>query len=70
MLIMAVDLKFQKEINHECVEMFNLKDKDCQKRFKQYTTETESFSNCFISKDTFEKQFIKWQKIFTNSLYA
>ena len=46
----------------EKVEMFNLKNKDCQKQFKQYTSNTNFLSRVFEEGDDIESMTEKFLK--------
>ena len=50
--------------------MFSLREKNGQKAFKEFTTNTNKFSKCFLSEENFENQFKKLQKVFQKSLHA
>ena len=50
--------------------MFSLRENNGKIAFKEFTTNTNMFSKCFLSEDNFENQFKKWQKVFQKSLHA
>ena len=47
MLKLEVNLKFHNETKHERVEMFNLRNEINQQDFKEKTSNTTRFSDCF-----------------------
>ena len=52
------------------MEMFDLKDKDSQKTFKDYTSNTDMFTKCFLTDEDINNQFKKWQKRLQKSFHA
>ena len=42
-------------------ESYNYKDTECQKYFKEITSNTHRLSSCFLSDEPFEKQMKKWE---------
>ena len=50
--------------------MFNLTNKDCQIKFWNYTTNTNTFSNFFETKEGIETQFNRWKRKFVKALHA
>ena len=44
-------------------EIFNFKDKDSQAYFKEITSKTEEFSNCFDNNKPLEEQIYDWRKV-------
>ena len=47
----------------ERIELFNFKNKKAQEKFKNLTTNTKDFTQCFDSNEPIEKQFENWMKI-------
>ena len=70
MLLLEVNLSYHIKKEHERVEMFNLRNKICQQQFKEYTSKSNILTKCFLSDETIDKQFERWQKQFRKSLYA
>ena len=70
MLILKIDLAFHKENKHERIEMFNLRNKECQIDFKQKTSNTDMFSKCFIGEETIDVQFKRWKRRLQKALYS
>ena len=70
MLKMEISLTFHMDKKHEQNEIFNLRNKLCQKQFKEFTNNTDRFTKCFSTNETFEVQFRRWQRQFKKSLHA
>ena len=70
MLTMEIDLTFHTEKQHERIEMFNLRNKNCQQIFKEYTSKSDILSTCFKTQESVETQFEKWQKKFNKCMHA
>ena len=58
---MDLDLKIE-SIKPERIELYNFKDKEGQNLFKQISSETSLFSNCFKNNKPLVVQFLNWQK--------
>ena len=58
---MDLDLKIE-SIKPERIEMYNFKDKEGQNLFKQISSETSLFSNCFKNNKPLVEQILNWQK--------
>ena len=56
---LELKLKFSKE-KPTRKEIFNFKNKDCQKKFHEKTTETNDLSSIFVEEGEVDKQFKKW----------
>ena len=57
---LQINLKF--EVHKPLrIEVFNFKNLECQKYFKELTTNTEKLSSCFKSDEPFQKQVKKWE---------
>ena len=59
---MDLDLKIETE-KPERIELYNFKNKEGQQKFKQITSETSDFSDCFKSNEPLLVQIENWQKI-------
>ena len=70
MMKCEINLSFHIEKNHNKVEMFNLTNKDCQIKFRNYTTNTNTFSKCFETKEGIETQFNRWKRKLVKALHA
>ena len=70
MLSLEVDLTFHMDKKHDRIEMFNLRNIHCQKIFKEYTSQNTTLSNCFITNESVDTQFLKWQRKFQKTLHA
>ena len=70
MLSLEVDLRFHNEKDHDRVQMFNTRNKLCQQEFKEFTSKNNCLSKCFITDETLETQFKKWQKNFQKALHS
>ena len=70
MLTMEIDLTYHTEKEHERIEMFNLRNKNCQQIFKEYTSKSDILSTCFKTQESVETQFKKWQKKFNKCMHT
>ena len=70
MLKMEVNLTFHMDNRHERRELFNLRNKLCQKQFQEFTTNTDRFTKCFTTDEPFEVQFSRWKRQFQKALHA
>ena len=71
LLKMEVDLVFHNETKHRRVEVFNLKNKECQTKFQQLGSKDQRFSKCFNSdEESIHIQFKRWKCIFNKAIYA
>ena len=70
MLKMEISLTFHMDQKHERNEIFNLRNKICQKHFKEYTNTTDRFLKCFSTNESFKVQFNRWQRQFNKALHA
>ena len=70
MLKLEIDLKFHNDIKHERIEMFNLRNKTCQADFRVKTTNTDKFSNCFLSEESINTQFDRWHRKLFKALHT
>ena len=59
---MDLDLKIESE-KPVRTEMFNFKNSEGQAKFKQLTSETSEFTNCFKSNESLLDQVENWQKV-------
>ena len=59
---MDLDIKVETE-KPERIEIYNFKDKDCQRKFRELTSETDLFSKCFEDDTSLIEQVEKWQGI-------
>ena len=69
-LDMEVDLVFHKDKEHGRENAFNVRNKTCQEKFFEYTSNTNMFTNCFTSDKPFDHKFKTWQAKFRKSLFA
>ena len=53
----------------ERIELFNLRNEDCQKSFTEETDENNMLVDCFENKMPFEVQCQNWLKTFNTILY-
>ena len=59
-----MDVKIEVETEKpERTEVFNFKDKDAQQTFKEVTTETQEFTNCFNTNLPLMKQIENWRNV-------
>ena len=70
MLSMELNLSFHTEKEHERFELFNLRNKVCQQKFKEFTSRTNTLSKCFESDEEVNIQFQRWQNRFNKALHA
>ena len=69
MLTLEMNLTFHTEKKHDRVEMFSFKDKHSQLTFKEYTSNTNMFSKCFLTDENIIDQFKNWQKKLKKSFH-
>ena len=69
-LDMEVDLVFHKEKKHEQFNAFNVRNKLCQEKFSEYTSQTSMFTNCLTSNKPLVQKFSIWKSKFKKSLFA
>ena len=68
---MEANLVFHKEQKHERFTVFNVKNKECQQIFLDYTTKTDIFTKCFEHSDQgIIVNFANWKLKFKKALYA
>ena len=70
MLSMELNLSFRLKKEHERFELFNLQNKVCQQKFKEFTSKTNTLSKCFESDEAIDAQFQRWQNRFTKAIHA
>ena len=71
MLELNINLMVHKEEKHERQHVFNVKNKLCQKKFTEFTSETTMFSKCFESNsESIDIQFKRWKRCFIKALHA
>ena len=70
MLKLELNITIHEKKEHKRIKMFNLRNKLCQKQFKDFTTNTNRFTKCFSSNESFEIQFKRWQRLFQKALHA
>ena len=71
MLSLELNLKIHIEKKHEKVEVFNLRNKACQKTFYEFTSEEGRFTNIFKSDEVLiYVQFKRWKHMFDKSINA
>ena len=61
-----LDLKLE-TVKPERIEMFNFKDKEGQIKFKQLTSETSEFSQCFQNNSLLSEQIENWRTVLKSS---
>ena len=63
MLKLELDLNFHEENKHERTEVFNVRNKPCQKRFFEFTSKSDMFTKCFTSpNESVDTQFNRWKR--------
>ena len=71
MLSLELNLNIHKEIKHDKVEVFNIRNKNCQKAFYDFTSKEGRFTKCFKAyEETVDVQFKTWKHIFDKSIHA
>ena len=70
MLKLKLDITIHAQNKHERIEMFNVRNKLCQREFKDFTTNTNRFTKCFLTEEAFEIQFKRWQRQLQKALHA
>ena len=71
MLEIKVNLMFHKDKMHERDIVFNVRNKICQNRFLNFTSEKSMFTRCFDNNyEGIEVQFNRWQRLFTKALFS
>ena len=57
---------FFSSAKQECIEIFQFKNLESQKLFKNLTTETNDFTDCFKNNLDFDVQARNWKKVLDN----
>ena len=70
MLKLKINLTFHKDKEHKRKEIFNLRNETALKRFKDLTTNTNRFSKCFVTQETLDVQFKRWQRQLQKALHV
>ena len=71
MLSLELDLHIHKEKLHDKVEVFNIRNKICQKLFYEFTSKEGRFSKCFdTDEESIDLQFKRWKHKFDKSIHA
>ena len=70
MLKLELDLAFHEENKHERNEIFNVRNKTCQKVFCEFTSRENVFSDCFRSQENVDIQFSRWQRKLSKALHS
>ena len=70
-LKLEVNLVFDEEKKNEKIETFNLKNKECQKKFSELGSKDNRFSQCFVSDgESIHIQFKRWQRKLNKAIHA
>ena len=70
-LDLELELEFHKEKKHERQEVFNVKNKTCQRKFYEFTSRQNTFTKCFqYDSEDVDSEFRKWKRLFTKALNA
>ena len=64
-LFLYLNLQFSR-IRKERVEIFQFKSKEAQQLFKNLTTNTSDFTDCFKNNLSFEQQSTNWRQVLDN----
>ena len=67
-LILDMKLRTQKEINEDKI-IFNYKNQSLFDKFKEITSNSSKFSDCFSGDLPFEQQIASWTKVLRRSIY-
>ena len=71
MLKLEIDLNFHEPIRHDRKEVFNVRNKVCQKVFYEFTSKSDMFIKCFSSPDeTVDVQFKRWKRKLNKAIHA
>ena len=71
MLVLEINLEFHNNKKHDRLEVFNVRNKICQKQFYEFTSKGDTFSKCFDSKNEIvDTQFDRWQRKFNKAICA
>ena len=71
MLSLELNINIHKEKQHEKVEVFNVRNKYCQKIFHEFTSKEGRFTKRFEAYDkTIDVQFNKWKHTLDKSIHA
>ena len=71
MLSLELNLNIHKEKRHDKVEVFIIRNKNCQKAFYYFTSKEGRFTKCFKAyEETVDVQFKTWKHIFDKSIHA
>ena len=69
MIELDIDLKFIVQ-KPQRIEAYNYKNQECQKYFKEISTNTSSISSCLKSYETFQKQIKQWEHTLKSHIIA
>ena len=71
MLKMEVNLTFHEEKKHDRLEVFNVRNKQCQKVFCEVTSKENMFTKCFkTQEEDIFVQFKRWQRILNKAIHT
>ena len=71
MLELNINIMVHKEKKHERQQVFNVKNKICQKKFTDFTSKTTMFTQCFASRyESIDIQFKRGKRCFYKALHA
>ena len=71
MLKLNLNINFNKEEHNDIMEVFMVRNKECQKQFCTFTSKDNRFSQCFLScEESVNVQFKRWQRIFNKAIHA
>ena len=71
MLKLEIDLIFHMEEKHERADVFNVRNKQCQQVFCEFTSEKNMFTKCFQSQDEdVTVQFSRWKRLLNKAIHT
>ena len=66
-----LDINLKYEVKKpQRIETYNFKNSDCQKIFKEITTDTNIFSTCFKSDEAFQNQIKNWEHVLKSHIVS
>jgi hypothetical protein len=66
-MILDLNISFEKSIKQR-VEVYNLKNQECQQIFREITSNSSNLSKCFMDGNSLSNQVKSWERNFTSAI--